>query len=94
MQTTGGCQHLSLTHVETRRLLTLAALRYARICSALGIVRDDGTPGDVDAVLTYLATLQQRAARVHELEAQLAYAWDEGRDSGLCDGPHGTNPHR
>ena len=47
-----------------------AADGYARVCTALGITRDDGTPGDVDAVLTYLATLQQRAARVHELEVE------------------------
>lgn len=41
---------------------------YARVCAALGVVRADGTPGDVDVVLARIATLQRRAARVDEHE--------------------------
>jgi hypothetical protein len=36
-----------------------AADGYARVCSALGVVRADGSPGDVDAVLQRIAALQQ-----------------------------------
>ena len=78
---------------------------YARVCSALGIVRPDGTPGDVDAVLSYIALLQQRAARVHELESHAAAdAWDGGaeytqreaatRGMSWPSYAHAANPYR